>query len=174
MNEITIRRAGCADVSSIEDIYQDCVRWTDQTASSLWTADDMTWEKLSTAFHPGDFHIAFLNKKPAGCMILLDHDPFFWPDVKKGRALFIHKLAVCETARKTGLGNALINYAKGLGLSQGADAIRLDCDASRDKLRAFYERHGFSCVREKTYADKNGVPKYRCAFYVFDLAGMPA
>ena len=128
----------------------------------LWRAEEAKLEKLGKAYPIEDFYIAFLNGKAAGCFVLLDYDPFFWPDIKKGKALFIHKLAVTKAAKKQGVGDALINFAKDEGKRRKVSSIRLDCEQYRDKLRAFYERHGFVCVGEKTFKEK-----WHTAFYVF-------
>ena len=48
---------------------------------------------------------------PTGCMALIDYDPFFWTDVNKGESLFIHKLAVIKSARKSGVAHAKQNVS---------------------------------------------------------------
>ena len=96
-------------------------------------------------------------------MALIEDDPFFWPDIKHSEALFIHKLAVTNTARKTGVSVALLNYAKEQGRKLGVETIRLDTDASRPKTRKFYENNGFEMVEIKKMGP------YSVAFYVFYL-----
>jgi GNAT superfamily N-acetyltransferase len=155
MTGITIKRARESDVHIIESILLDTVNWLNEMGQPLWSADEVTWDRLSGKPRNGDsyvsgdlkaedFHIACLGGEPAGCMALIDHDPFFWPDVRKGESLFIHKLAVTKAARKTGVSAVLIDFAKEEGVRRRVKTLRLDTDASRPKTRAFYERHGFS------------------------------
>jgi len=161
---IEIKRAEPADITVIESILLDAVNWLNDMSQPLWKAEDVKWDALAKSYQTGDFHIAFINSEPAGCMVLLDYAPFFWPDVARGEALFIHKLAVTKLERKSGVADALINFAKDEGTKRKASSIRLDCHQYREKLRAFYERHGFVCVEEKII---NG--KWHVAFYVYTL-----
>lgn len=100
----------------------------------------------------------------AGCMALVDYDPFFWPDVKKGESLFIHKLAVTKTARKSGVADALMDFFKKQGAERGVKTLRLDTHALRPKLRAFYELHGFAFVKVKVFKGDR-----HTAFYIYTL-----
>ena len=161
---IEIKRAEPIDIPIIESILLDTINWLNDMNQPLWRAEEVKWDTLSKSYQIGDFYIAFLNGEPAGCMVLLDHDPFFWPDVARGEALFIHKLAVTKHAKKSGVADTLINFAKDEGMKRQASSIRLDCHQYREKLRAFYERHGFVCVEEKIINEK-----WHVAFYVHTI-----
>ena len=166
MTNITIKQAREADIPVLESILLDTVKWLDELGQSLWYSEDMTWSKLSESYQIHDFYIAFSNGVPAGCMSLTDYDPFFWPDINKGEALFIHKLAVTKTARKSGVADKLIDFAKSECIARHIPTLRLDCDATRPKQRAVYERNGFICVEEK----KMGVKRvFEVAMYVYTL-----
>lgn len=159
---IEIKQADTNDISVIESILLDALNWLNEMGQPLWKAEDVKWDALAKSYRIEEFYIASLDSKPAGCFVLLDYDPFFWPDVKKSEALFIHKLAVTKAARKQGIGNALMDYSKEEAGRRHISSVRLDCHQHRDKLRAFYEKQGFVCVDEKTF---NG--KWYTAFYVF-------
>lgn len=169
MSKIEIKQAEANDTSVIESILLDTVHWLNEMGQPLWKAEDVVWSMLSKSYDINDFYIAFVDNKPSGCMVLLDYDPFFWSDVAKGEALFIHKLAVTKSARKSGVADALMNFAKDEGKRRRVSSMRLDCHALRPKLRAFYESHGFACVNEKVYNDAYNVPKYHTAFYIHEL-----
>jgi GNAT superfamily N-acetyltransferase len=174
MSDITIKQAQENDIPTIEGILRDTVNWLNEMGQPLWSADEVTWDKLSgnpqTGAHyisgnykASDFYIAYLGGAPAGCMALIDYDPSFWPDVKKGESLFIHKLAVTKAARRSGVSDALMDFFKERGKDRGVKALRLDTDASRKKTRAFYERHGFVLVNTRMLGP------FDVAFYVYDL-----
>lgn len=112
MSEIRIKQAKTEDIPIIENILLDTVNWLNEMKQPLWGAGEVSWDALSKSYHIGDFFIAYSDGKPSGCMALVDYDPFFWPDVKKGESLFIHKLAVTKTARKSGVADALINFLR--------------------------------------------------------------
>jgi GNAT superfamily N-acetyltransferase len=174
MSGITIKQAQESDIPVLESVLLDTVNWLNEMGQPLWGEDEVAWSRLSGNPQPGDayisgnyqasdFYIAYSNGVPSGCMALIDHDPFFWPDVKKGEALFIHKLAVTKAARKSGVSDALIDYAKKQGAERGVKTIRLDTSASRPKTRAFYERHGFVCAKTRAMGP------FQVAFYICAL-----
>ena len=174
---ISIIQAREADIPVIEGVLLDAVNWLTEMGQPLWGADEVTWESLSASPQHGsnyvsgnykadDFYIAYLDGAPAGCMALIDYDPFFWPGVRRGESLFIHKLAVKKAARKSGASGALIDFAKEQCAARGVNSLRLDTDATRPKTRAFYERHGFEC------ADIRQMGPFSVAFYVYTLAIM--
>lgn len=144
-----IKQAQECDIPVIESILADTVRWLKDTGQPIWGEEEVKWPTLSQKYRIDDFYIAYTDDVPSGCMAIIDYDPFFWPDIDKGMSLFLHKLAVVKNARKTGVADALISYIKEKGIKQKVEAIRLDTHALRPKLRAFYERHGFTfvCVR---------------------------
>ena len=70
-------------------------------------------------------------------------DPEFWPDVPQTEAAFIHRLAVRREFAGGCVSSALLRWAVQRTGSVGRRFLRLDCEASRPKLRGIYERFGF-------------------------------
>lgn len=164
MSNIVIKQAQEADIPVLESILLDTINWLNEMEQPLWGIGEVAWDALSKNYQIGDFYIAYSDGKPSGCMALVDYDPFFWPDVKKGESLFIHKLAVTKAARKTGVANALVDFFKKQGTVRRVKTIRLDTHALRPKLRAFYERHDFVFVKIKVFkGDRHTV------FYIYTL-----
>jgi GNAT superfamily N-acetyltransferase len=159
---VEIITASEKDIPIIEDILMDTVRWLDSIGQPLWREDQITWARLSKDFSASDFFIALLDGVPAACMAVVDYDPVFWPDIKKGSSLFIHKLAVKRFAAGKGLSDTLIAYAKKMCIEQGIAALRLDCHSLIPKQRAVYERNGFICVDEKKLYEKYHTAFYKC------------
>jgi len=164
MSNITIKQAQENDIPILESLLLDTVNWLNEMGQPLWGANEVKWDTLSNNYHISDFYIAYADGIPSGCMALIDYDPFFWPNVKKGESLILHKLAVTKTARKTGVADALMDFFKEQGAERGVKTLRLDTHALRPKLRAFYERHGFVFVEVKVF---NG--DRHTAFYIYTL-----
>ena len=164
MSGITIKQAWEADIPAVESVLLDAVNWLNEMGQPLWNAEDVTWEALRKHYQINDFFIAYSDFVPSGCMAIIDYDPFFWPGIKKGESLFIHKLAVTKAARKSGVADALMETFKKQGAERGVKTLRLDTHALRPKLRAFYERHGFSHIETKFLGGK-----FYTAFYVYTL-----
>ena len=127
-----------------------------------WKAEDLTWKGLRQFHHHSEFYIAYVNGMPAGCMALCDYDPAFWPDLKKGESLYIHKLAVMRKYAKTGVSQALMRFAKAKAMQQRIAALRLDCSQTRTGLRKLYESEGFICVDERTMFGSYDTAFYMC------------
>ncbi|MDR1692064.1 MAG: GNAT family N-acetyltransferase [Oscillospiraceae bacterium] len=161
---ITIEQASSGDIAVLERVLLDTVTWLNDKGTPLWGASEVTWDALSKKYSASDFYLAYLDGAPAGCMALIEDDPFFWPDVPPDESLFLHKLAVTKAARKLGVSDALMDFSKSEGVRRGKTTLRLDTHALRPKVRAFYERHGFRHVGTKVL-----LGKYHTAFYEVDL-----
>ena len=122
------------------------------------------WEKLSQYYKVNDFYIAYENDIPVACMALINYDPHFWPDIVKGKSLFLHKVAVIRDYAGKGFSKELIDFAKAKAKYLGIKKLRLDCHKRRDRVRSVYEKQGFVCVEEKTLFGK-----YETAFYECNL-----
>jgi len=70
-------------------------------------------------------------------------DERFWPDVPMNESVFVHRLAVRRRFAGGGISSAMLDWAVERARSLRRGYLRLDCEASRPKLRAVYERFGF-------------------------------
>ncbi len=161
-----IKRANEHDTPAIEGILLEAVNW--MTANRLpnrWDEFNVKWAALSKSYKAGDFYLAYENGTPVACMALTDHDSLYWPDIPKGKSLYLHKLAVKRAFAGKGFSKELIDFAKEQALLFQMDAVRLDCNQHRKKLRNIYENEGFVCVKEMTL-----LGNYDTALYVFTLS----
>lgn len=77
-------------------------------------------------------------------MRLQVHDPLFWPEDRRGEALYLHRLAVRRRYAGGAVSKALLGSAVNEAKTSGRKYVRLDTVADRPKLRAVYERFGFA------------------------------
>jgi GNAT superfamily N-acetyltransferase len=85
----------------------------------------------------------------AGTVRLQPTDPEFWPDVDDTQCLFLHRLAVRRRFSGGLVSHALLSFALDLTRRHGRRTLCLDCEASRPRLRAVYERFGFVHVDDR-------------------------
>ena len=71
--------------------------------------------------------------------VTVDWSDPVWSDV--GGNAYLHRMAVRR--QEPGLGAVILAWAQDLARQHGRDALRLDCVASNDRLRAYYETAGF-------------------------------
>ena len=167
IGEISIKQADKKDIPVIEEILLDAINWLDSVNMSLWIKTQASWEWLSQQFSPDNFYIAYTDNTAAGCMALVDYDPLIWTDVKKGKSLFVHKLAVKRFAAGRGISKALLEYAVSKCREKNIGILRLDTDAHREKLMKLYEDFGFVCIDKKTLHINR--KEFYVAYYVYDV-----
>jgi len=109
----------------------------------MWRADELLPSRLAADVDAGLFFVAECDAETAGVVKFQLEDDLFWPDVSRTESAFVHRLAVRRQFAGGGISSALLSWAVERARSFGRDYLRLDCEASRPKLRAVYERFGF-------------------------------
>ena len=160
-----IKHAEKHDTLVIEEILLDAVMWMEKNKlQNQWNESSIKWNSLSKDYQINDFYIDYQNGVPVGCMAITDLDTKYWPEIPKGKSLYIHKLAVKRVIAGKGVSKELINFAKKLSLKNGINSLRLDCNSQRNKLRMVYENEGFIYAGKKI--TKNN---YDMALYVWHI-----
>ncbi len=165
----TIRPATPEDAEVVVEILHEAARWLEREGKPMWKVGEL--DPLSTAVDVGAgfFLLAERAGEPAGVMKYQLEDPVFWPEVRLPDAAYVHRLAVRRRYAGTGVSTRLLGWAVERTRALPRNYLRLDCEASRPRLRAFYESFGF-CY----HSDKRVGP-YHVARYEFDVApGGPA
>ena len=139
----TIRQATGLDSGTVADILSEAARWLDQSGISMWRADELLPANVTADVDAGLFFIAECNGAAAGVVKFQLTDMLFWPDVLQGQSAFVHRLAVKRQFAGGGVSSALLRWDVERARSLGRAYLRLDCEASRPRLRAIYERFGF-------------------------------
>ena len=130
----------------------------------LWKLDELTIEQVFHACQNDNIVTGYIGSNPVAAMLLTYHDPAFWPDVPPNKAGFIHKLSVMPDYQGKGVAAQMVNFAKNEVKNKGIPWLRLDCHSDRTRLRNFYERLGFRCVREGI-ADGHPTAFYEIGIY---------
>lgn len=139
----TIRPATSDDIETIGSILQEAARWLEQTGQLMWRDSELLPSRIAEDVRAGLFFLAVLNTEPAGTIKFQLEDSLFWPDVPHSDSAFVHRLAVRRRFAGTGVSTALLNWTAQRARSLNKRYLRLDCEASRPKLRAVYERFAF-------------------------------
>ena len=162
---LDIKQATKNDISIIEDIFFDVIRWMDEKdISNKWNSENIKWKNLKKDYKISDFFILYYNKYPAGCIAITDEDRTYFSNCKKGENIFLHKMAVKRNYAGNDLSRYLIDYAKKYAVENNKKSIKLDCNMKREKLRELYEKNGFVLVGEYDCGNN-----YIMALYSYDL-----
>jgi GNAT superfamily N-acetyltransferase len=131
------------DAVKVSGVLCEAARWLEQCGKVMWRANELLPANVAADVNAGLFFIAECEGEAAGVVKFQLEGELFWPDVPKTESAFVHRLAVRRQFAGSGVSSALLGWAVEQARSQGKDYLRLDCEASRAKLRAVYERFGF-------------------------------
>lgn len=141
--KISIQQAKAADTDTVCSVLREAATWLLETGQPLWQPDDLVPARIGGDIQDGLYYLAKSENEPAGVMRFQMADPDFWPDVPEGTSTFVHRLAVRRRFAGQGVSTDMLNWAVQRTRQLGRTHLRLDCEASRPKLRAVYERFGF-------------------------------
>lgn len=130
---------------------------------ALWCDNELLPESIAADVHSGLYFVAEYDSEPAGTIRYQLEDKLFWPDTPQEDSAFVHRLAVRRCFAGGDVSSALLLWAIARTHTLGRRYLRLDCEASRPRLRSIYERIGF-----RFHSNKRVGP-YFVARYEFDV-----
>ena len=141
--ECEIQQAMSQEAELVAEILTEAAQWLQRAGMRMWREDELSSVRISADVAGGFFFIARRLGEPAGTVKFQLEDPDFWPDVQRPDAAYVHRLAVRRRHAGTGVSTALLVWAVERARNLGRNRLRLDCEASRPRLRSFYESFGF-------------------------------
>jgi ribosomal protein S18 acetylase RimI-like enzyme len=124
--------------SALPDTFQDShdAVFTPEEVAELSTAPDQLWLAAVLDDVVVGYLQAEVQRTPAN-------------RVKRASArLHVHQMGVTARARGRGIGRALLERARAEAVRRGLSEVSLEVYAFNAAARAFYEREGFTSVRE--------------------------
>ena len=142
--DITVQPARLPETAQVAAILREAAVWLEQCGMPLWQSSAFEPERLAADVARGQYVLARWRGIPAGVFKYQREDPEIWPDALPAEAAYIHRVAICRRYAGCGLAAVLLQAAAARAQQEGCRYLRLDCDATRPRLRAVYERCGFS------------------------------
>jgi GNAT superfamily N-acetyltransferase len=124
-------------------MLREAAQWVDALGVVMWEDGELERSSLDREIAAGLFAVAERGNEMAGAVRFQLDDELFWPDLPAGQSAFVHRLVVRRTFKGQGVSHALLSWAVERARRLGRQALRLDCDADRQKLRRVYEACGF-------------------------------
>jgi GNAT superfamily N-acetyltransferase len=152
---LVIRKAEARDTQVVSDILVEAANWLQREGMSMWRDDELVPERVVEDVTAGLFFLAESAGEAVGTLKFQCSDTVFWPDVRQDESAFVHRIAVRRRFSGTGISSALLEWAAERAHELGRRYLRLDCEASRPRLRAIYERFGF-----RHHSDRQVGPHY--------------
>ena len=162
-DKIHVRQATAQDAEEVFRILTEAAQWLERSAMPLWKEGELTLERIAADVASGLYFIAECEGKAAGTVRFQLEDSIFWPDEPYPIAAYIHRLAVRRRYAGTGLSTAILSWAVNRARDLGRNLLRLDCEASRPRLRQVYESFGF------VHHSDRQVGPYFVARYEYDV-----
>ena len=160
---LSIRQATGQDIDVVIDILREATAWLEQRGMPLWRQDELQPNDISAEVRSGLFFLAECGGESAGTIKFQLEDKLFWPDVPQDGSAFVHRLAIKRRFAGGEVSSALLLWAIAHTHALGRRYLRLDCEASRTRLRAVYERVGF------WFHSNRQVGPYFVARYEYDV-----
>ena len=137
--QIEFFRAKSDQIGQVLAVLDEAAAWLQERGVKQWPARfERSW--IEDAIRRGDTWLLNLGDKASGTVTLERSDPV-WDDAPPAAALYVHRMAVRRSA--AGLGAIILDLAADAARQRDLEALRLDCVASNDRLRAYYEAAGF-------------------------------
>jgi GNAT superfamily N-acetyltransferase len=140
---IRVAVATPTELPIVADILDEASAWMESRGLGLWPRP-FPVDVLAAGLANGEAYLAWEGTAAVGTFALHRTERTFWgerPDDLPDHARYLHKLAVRRG--HPGLGRALVGVAETITRGEGAAWLRLTCDASRPRLRRYYEELGF-------------------------------
>lgn len=159
---LKIRGATKADIPQIEQMYRHRVNYNDAHDIHQWYLHEVTWEAFSQLYKIEQYYLGEVEGKLVCGFFIVEEDALYWSDVPKGEALYLHKICVDPAYSGRGFADALIIFFKEKGNVEGYAQVRLDVREHKQKLRAMYERNGFTLSKTGRFH-----PEFTTALYEY-------
>jgi GNAT superfamily N-acetyltransferase len=162
-SDLAIRLAIPSDVEAVSSILTEAAAWLVARGIPMWRASELQPAQIETDVAEQLFYLAELDDEPVATIKFQLSDPLFWPEVVGDDSAFVHRLAVRRRFAGRGVSQALLAWAARRATTLGRSHLRLDCEASRRKLRDLYEGFGF------THHSDRQVGPYFVSLYELDV-----
>jgi GNAT superfamily N-acetyltransferase len=157
-------------------VLNEAAAWLQDQGITQWPARfESSW--IEEAILQGETWLVEVEGAIGGTVTVDWSDPV-WSDAC-GDAAYIHRMAVRRRCR--GLGSVILAWAAEMVRQHNCVALRLDCVAANDRLRAYYETAGFIYRGDVTVGGAPGqrlntgpvtvVSRYEMPLYTADAYG---
>ena len=147
MDKYIFQKAMNEDIDEILILIQKRVKWMDENNINQWNKTNYLkhcpknyYEELVSRDQLYVVKYVDLNIV-IGAFALLEQDKF-WND--SSQSYYIHNLVTAIGV--SGIGATIIKFCEQIAIKHGNNKIRLDCQASNNKLNEYYSGLGFEYV----------------------------
>jgi ribosomal protein S18 acetylase RimI-like enzyme len=149
VSEVRVIKAQHSDLDRVLEILDEASRWiSSKGLETQWQSSPTFRQTIKDNIDRGEVYVVKDMKGTVGTIILQWGDTKFWGDLPPV-AGYIHKLAITRSHAGQRLGLRLLRWAEDKARAEGKKYLRLDCLASNKTIREYYEKAGFTHIRDK-------------------------
>ena len=137
-----LRPARPDEIDVVLDVLAEAAAWLQTRGIEQWP-DRFERDWVMPAIEAGETWLAEIDGHIVAGLVVQWDDPLCWAGYPSD-AGYLHRLAVRRHG--DGLGGRLLRWAERRAAAAGKTCLRLDCVASNESLRAYYERAGYQHV----------------------------
>ena len=159
---ITIQRATISDIPTILSILNYGVKNKIRRGDLAWGEKDIEASAIEPYIQNGTAYITLFNTQIVGTFILDWQDEVNW-GAQPQIACYLRRFAVAAGYHGQNIGGQILDIVANTIKEQGnLSSIRLVCPSANTKLRAYYEKQGFSRADGKA---KPSLPRTDIVYY---------
>lgn len=139
------------DAAATHRLYEQARAWIRERGIAQWThpVPRSVFEADAAA---GRLLVARYGDKLIAMAVVTEEDLAYWGP-QENPAVYVHRLVVASEHRGRGIADSILEWVSARAAEQGKQFLRLDCGSDNQGLRRFYERSGFTAVRDSDVAD---------------------
>ncbi len=146
--QFQVSTARLADIDTVLGILDEATIWLRNNGiHTVWKPGEFSRQTFLEQISREEVHLGLVQGEPAGTFILQWADPLWWGE-QPADAGYIHKLAIRPAYAGQGVGLQMLNWAEKKTKTQGKKFLRLNCMAEDRKIRDYYEKAGFTYLRD--------------------------
>jgi ribosomal protein S18 acetylase RimI-like enzyme len=156
---VKVERARPEELEDVVGVLSEAGAWLRSRGVEQWP-DPYPAEWVAASIERGETYVVRLNGAVAGTITLRWADPAFWGE-QPPVAGYVHGIAVRRAF--AGLGSELLEWADEQVRAERRELLRLDCRTDNERLRRYYEEHGFVHRGDTTVDDfRTSLYERRC------------
>ncbi|MGP5339978.1 GNAT family N-acetyltransferase, partial [Glutamicibacter arilaitensis] len=138
----SLHRAVCSSASGIIALRDSLARWQQEQSIQQWSPGELSISQVTEQIRHSEWWVSTDGQDVVAAVRLTNNDEHIWPDCNPAAA-YIHGLMVHRSLTGQKLGQMILEWAESKLYASGHSIARLDCVATNENLRNYYENLGY-------------------------------
>lgn len=138
----SLHRAAHSSASGIVALRDSLARWQQNQSIQQWSPGELSISQVTEQIRHSEWWISTDGQDVLAAIRLTNTDELIWPD-RNPTAAYIHSLMVDRSLSGQKFGQSILKWAEDKIHASGRSVARLDCVATNENLRNYYEGLGY-------------------------------